>query len=199
VPNALAMTTLVLGGVRSGKSARAIALARATRKRVIVAATAAVDPTDHEMVERVARHRRDRPAEWTVVETVAPGGPSLPAVLRDAPADACVLVDALGTWLGAHLLAWEARAQRDPAATLAALDALGAELADTLAQMHAEAIVIAEETGWGLVPTTRLGRLFSDALGRLTQRIAVRADRVELVVAGYAIDLRAIGRPVDQP
>jgi adenosyl cobinamide kinase/adenosyl cobinamide phosphate guanylyltransferase len=38
--------------------------------------------------------------------------------------------------------------------------------------------------------------VFRDGLGRLTQRLASRADRVELVVAGYAVDLRRIGTPV---
>jgi adenosylcobinamide kinase/adenosylcobinamide-phosphate guanylyltransferase len=192
------MTTLVLGPVRAGKSARAVALAHATRKPVVLMVTAVVDPADAEMVERVARHRRERPAGWTVVETAAPGAPSLATLLRDAPADACVVVDALGTWLGAHLVAWEERAQRDPIATADALDALGLELAEAVAAARAETILVAEETGWGLVPTSALGRIFRDVLGRLVRRIAASADVVELVVAGYAVDLRAIGRPVEQ-
>ncbi|MBV8750000.1 MAG: bifunctional adenosylcobinamide kinase/adenosylcobinamide-phosphate guanylyltransferase, partial [Candidatus Eremiobacteraeota bacterium] len=75
--------------------------------------------------------------------------------------------------------------------------ARGTALADALARTRADAIVVAEETGWGVVPATPLGRVFRDALGRLNQRIAAHADRVELVVAGYAVDLRAIGRPVE--
>ena len=190
------MTILVLGPVRSGKSARAAALAHATGKPVIFAATAAIDPGDAEMRERVARHRRDRPADWTVVETAGAEGPSLPALLRDAAAGSCILVDALGTWIAAALFEWRAWAEDDAVATLDALDARGAELAAALRETRATAIVVAEETGWGVVPVSAVGRLFRDAMGRLVQRIAADAERVELVVAGFAVDLRALGEPV---
>ena len=192
------MLTLILGPVRAGKSARAVALARATAKPVIVAATAAIDPDDAEMQDRIARHRRERPSSWTLVETADPASPSLVSVLREASPDACVLVDALGTWIAAQLLAREANAENDAVATLAAIDAQAAELAQALAETRADAIVVGEETGWGIVPATPLGRIFRDALGRLTQAVARRADRVELVVAGYAVDLRALGTPVDE-
>ncbi|MDB5026925.1 MAG: cobP [Candidatus Eremiobacteraeota bacterium] len=196
--NGRTMVHLVLGPVRAGKSSRAAALARATGKRVVFVATAAVDPADAEMRDRVERHRLERPASWTVVETANAGAPSLVATLRDATAGTCVLVDALGSWLAAELLGLEDLAARDPVAALDALDAQGAALAAALASTRAHAIVVAEETGWGVVPASALGRIFRDALGRLTRTIANGADRVELVVAGYAVDLRAIGTPVDQ-
>jgi adenosylcobinamide kinase/adenosylcobinamide-phosphate guanylyltransferase len=191
-----AMTILVLGPVRSGKSARAAAWARATGEPVIFAATAAIDWDDAEMRERVARHRRDRPADWTVVETAAPEGPSLTALLRESAAGSCILVDALGTWIAAQLFEWREWAEQDAVATLDALDARGAELVAALRETRATVVVVAEETGWGVVPVSPVGRLFRDALGRLVQRIAEEAERVELVVAGYAIDLRAIGARV---
>jgi adenosylcobinamide kinase/adenosylcobinamide-phosphate guanylyltransferase len=190
------MTILVLGPVRSGKSARAAALARATGEPVTVAATAALDPDDAEMRERVARHRRDRPADWTVVETADPRGPTLTMLLREAAAGSCLLVDSLGTWIAALLFEWREWAERDAVATLDALDARGAELVAALRETRATAIVVAEETGWGVVPVSAVGRLFRDALGRLVQRIGADAERVELVVAGYALDLRALGEPV---
>jgi adenosylcobinamide kinase/adenosylcobinamide-phosphate guanylyltransferase len=177
---------------------RALTLARASGKRVVVAATAAVDPSDPEMVDRVARHRRERPAEWVVVETASPGAPSLPALVRDASAEVCVLVDALGTWLSSELLALDVEVERDAVAALDVLDQRGAALVDALAASAAEVIIVAEETGWGVVPATPIGRLFRDAQGRLVRALAARADRVELVVAGYTLDLRALGRPVEQ-
>ncbi len=192
------MTMLVLGPVRAGKSARATALALASGKRVVFVATAAIDPTDAEMQDRVAQHRRDRPSSWTLVETAAPGAPALAAVIADADAQTCIVVDALGTWIAARLYEWRAWAERDTRATLDALDAEGAALADALARTRAHVILVAEETGWGLVPPNALGRVFRDALGRLTQRVAAQAERVELVVAGYAVDLRALGRPVHE-
>jgi len=190
------MVTLVLGPVRSGKSARASALAKTTGKRVIVAVTAAVDPDDAEMQTRVERHRQDRPAEWIVVETATET--PLPALLRDAPADVCVIVDALGTWIAAPMHVPSGDAEHDPNATIEALEARGDELEAALGESAADVIVVAEEAGWGVVPAFASGRIFRDVLGRLVQRIAASADRVELVVAGYAIDVRTLGTPVTQ-
>jgi adenosylcobinamide kinase / adenosylcobinamide-phosphate guanylyltransferase len=192
------MLTLVLGPVRAGKSARAAALAGATGKRVVFAATAALDPADAEMRERVERHRRERPPSWAVVETATTAAPSLAALLRETGDDSVVLIDALGTWLAAQLLEVEDVAECDAVAALDALDAQGAELAEALAGARADVVVVVEEAGWGVVPPTPLGRIFRDALGRLTQTLARRADRVELVVAGYALDVRALGTPIDQ-
>jgi adenosylcobinamide kinase/adenosylcobinamide-phosphate guanylyltransferase len=59
-------TTLLLGGAASGKSRTAAALAARTALPVTVIATA--EALDEEMVVRVARHRRERPADWAVVE-----------------------------------------------------------------------------------------------------------------------------------
>jgi adenosylcobinamide kinase/adenosylcobinamide-phosphate guanylyltransferase len=194
----IGVTTLILGPVRSGKSARAQALAVAGGKRVIFAATAYDDPDDAEMRERIARHRRERPTAWTTVETAGPHGTDLESVLRDASPEACVLIDALGTWVAAHLLAWPDCTGRDVVDAEAALDARGRALVRALAESRADTIVVAEETGWGLVPPSPLGRVFRDVLGRLNQRIASQADRVELVVAGFAVDLAAIGRPISR-
>lgn len=183
------MITLVLGPVRSGKSARAAELARASGRPVIAALTAAIDPNDAEMVARVERHRRDRPREWTVVETAH--AMPLPQLLRDAAAGSCVLVDALGTWLAEPLVDCD---ERDAPAIL---ERYAAELESALEAATADVILVAEETGWGVVPASALGRAFRDALGRLARRLAARAGRVELVVAGYALDLRRIGSPVE--
>ena len=188
------MLILILGPVRSGKSARAAALAQATRRRVIVAATAAADPSDPEWCARIERHRRDRPPVWDVVETANPQGPELATLLREAPSDACILVDALGTWLAQELIAWDDAAVDVSAA---ALETRCAELVAALRDAAATTIVVAEETGWGVVPVSPLGRLFRDSLGRLVQCIAANADRVELVVAGFAIDLRTVGTPIE--
>jgi adenosylcobinamide kinase/adenosylcobinamide-phosphate guanylyltransferase len=164
---------------------------------VIVAATAAIDESDPEMLDRVALHRRARPAEWTVIETGQLDAPPLAAVLREAPAGSCVIVDALGTWISTQLMRWGAWCEEQPASARERLEAQAHELAAALAASRADAIVVAEETGWGLVPATPLGRLFRDALGRAVQIVAADAARVELVVAGYAVDLRRLGERVD--
>jgi len=46
------------------------------------------------------------------------------------------------------------------------------------------------EVGFGIVPDNALGRRFRDLQGLLNQRIAARADRVVLVVAGLPLTIK---------
>ena len=61
----------------------------------------------------------------------------------------------------------------------------------------ADVIAVSEQIGWDVVPVAASARLFRDTMGRMAQRLARRADRVYLVVAGYALDLRAQGVPIE--
>jgi len=183
---AAAMLTLLTGPVRSGKSTFALALARESGKTPIYVATAAIDPSDAEMTERVERHRAERGA-MRAIETNESLGPRLADVLGTLNAGEIAIVDSLGTWLSTYVVAG------DP------LEPRVAELLAALGSMRGDAVVVAEETGWGVVPPYPLGRTFRDALGRATAALAGRADRAYLVVAGFAVDLQAVGRRVSGP
>ena len=69
-------------------------------------------------------------------------------------------------------------------------------LIDALRHVGDRAIIVAEETGWGVVPAYPLGRQFRDRLGQLTRTVARHSSQVFLVVAGYAIDLKQQGHLV---
>ncbi len=157
-----ALITLVLGGARSGKSELAEQLAG---PRAVYVATGVA--TDEDMADRIAAHRRRRPAGWSTVETL-----DLAGALRTTPTDV-VLIDSLGTWLARH---------NDFAVDAAALVA-------ALAAHRAHAIVVSEEVGMGVHPETAVGRCFRDALGTLNRAIAEVADEVLLVVAGRSLRL----------
>jgi histidinol-phosphate/aromatic aminotransferase/cobyric acid decarboxylase-like protein len=171
--------TLVLGGTRSGKSARAEALARATGRPVRYVATA--DAADPSMAERIRAHAERRPPEWTTVD--ADG--TLAGALEDA-GDACVLVDGLGPWIATA----QHRCAHDT--VLAEIDRLAAAAAT-----GADVIVVAEEAGQGLLPMDAVSRAWLDLLGEATQRLAAAAQRVELVVAGRPLPLANKGSVPD--
>jgi histidinol-phosphate/aromatic aminotransferase/cobyric acid decarboxylase-like protein/adenosyl cobinamide kinase/adenosyl cobinamide phosphate guanylyltransferase len=176
--------TLVIGGTRSGKSAHAERLARATGLPVRYVATA--DGADPAMAERIRAHAARRPADWTTVEA----GTSLADALRDA-AGTCVLLDGLGPWIATAL--HRTRAFEDPAPE--ALRRVADELlADVERAVHAlagadAAIVVAEQAGEGVLPPDAASRAWLDLLGEATQRFAAHAARVELVVAGRPLTL----------
>ncbi len=186
------MIVLITGPVRSGKSAYAMRVAREFGVPVTFVATARADRSDAEMNDRIARHRADR-GDLPVIELWQEGSPDLPEVLTAAPAQTTLLIDSLGTWIAGHLLDLEELAERDPAAALAALERRTARLTDALDRARSNVVLVSEETGWGVVPPSVLGRIFRDHLGRTARHVGSRADRVELVVAGFALDLRRHG------
>jgi adenosylcobinamide kinase / adenosylcobinamide-phosphate guanylyltransferase len=166
-----ASLTLVLGGARSGKSRYAEKLVMALPPPWLYVATA--EAGDREMAERVAVHQGRRGPNWTTIET-----PRDIAGVLAANANIPALVDCLTLWLSNVLLA-----DADVAAEIERLD-------DALARVSAPTVLVANEVGFGIVPDNALGRRFRDLQGLLNQRIAARADRVVLVVAGLPLTLK---------
>lgn len=177
----LGTVILVTGPARSGKSEWAETLAQQTQKLVVYVATALVDPTDREWVERIERHQERRPAQWQMREV----SEDLNSCLEKGEKGECFLVDSLGTWLANCLdledEAWLLVEQRF--------------LAEVL-KTQADLILVAEETGWGVVPAYPLGRRFRDRLGNLVRRLGAIADRVYLVTGGYVLNLTELGTPL---
>ena len=163
--------TFVIGGARSGKSRYAESLIAARQPPWAYVATA--EALDAEMAERIAAHRARRGSQWRTIE--APR--DLAAALKECETTP-VLVDCLTLWLSNHLLAD------------ADIDLEMARLEDALAAAKTPIVLIANEVGSGIVPDHPLGRRFRDLQGLLNQRIAARADRVILMVAGLPLALK---------
>jgi len=161
--------TLILGGVRSGKSRLAERLATDSGLPVTYIATATAQ--DDEMRARIAGHRARRPEHWRVVEEPL----RLAAVLDEcATAGHCVLVDCLTLWLTNLLTAEDAMLlERERAALLAVLPRLPGQL-----------ILVSNETNMGVTPLGELSRRYCDEAGRLHQDLAQVCGRVILTVAG---------------
>ncbi|MEV4662031.1 bifunctional adenosylcobinamide kinase/adenosylcobinamide-phosphate guanylyltransferase [Micromonospora echinofusca] len=173
-------TVLVLGGTRSGKSEFAESLV-ADAPTVRYVATAADAPADDaEWAARLAAHRERRPETWTTEETAADPR-RLADVLAAAGPNETLLVDDLGGWVTVLL---------DPAHQPADDTATIAELAAAVRSCAARLVLVSPEVGLSLVPTTPLGRAFTDALGAANRAVADACDAVVLVVAGQAAWLK---------
>jgi adenosylcobinamide kinase / adenosylcobinamide-phosphate guanylyltransferase len=169
---------LVLGGSRSGKSAHAESLVEG-RADVTYLATSAPAGGDPEWAARIEAHRARRPAGWTTVETTAPSD-----LLRRGT----VLVDSVTTWVAA--LMDETGVWTDDEGSTDRLAARCDALVNAWAMTPADVVAVSDEVGLGVVPETRAGRLFRDALGNVNQRLAGTADEVWFVVAGLPQRLR---------
>ena len=161
------MITLVLGGARSGKSEIAEGLAAELPSPVVYFATADIE-ADDDLAARVAVHRDRRPSEWKTIEARH----DLAGALRDDRAGTA-LIDALGPWLAAH---------DDYVVDIRAL-------VDAIVSRDGDAVIVSEEVGLGVHPSTEAGRRFRDALGDVNRAIADIADEVLLVVAGRVLPL----------
>jgi adenosylcobinamide kinase/adenosylcobinamide-phosphate guanylyltransferase len=177
------MRTLIVGGARSGKSRLAEQLVTGAGT-VTYVAPGYPPGDDAEWAARVAAHQARRPAHWRTVETTDVGG-----VLADAPQEAVILVDCLGTWLTRTLD--DAGAWSEVDGWRATVDAHIDSLVAAWTSCPATVVAVSNEVGLGVVPATASGRLFRDLLGRLNQQVGATADRLYLVVAGRALDLSA--------
>lgn len=161
--------TLILGGVRSGKSRLAERLACVSNLPVTYVATATAG--DAEMTARIAAHREQRSRQWRLVEEPIRLAAALQA---HAAAGRCLLVDCLTLWLTNLLIANdEALFERERDALLQTLPSLPGQL-----------ILVSNETNMGIIPLGELSRRYSDEAGRLHQALAQICDRVVLTVAG---------------
>ncbi len=180
---------LVLGGVRSGKSDFAMALAERRAKgpglRPVYVATAPASyaesgpdsgtsrNTDEEMKARIDLHRAGRGAAWDTIEEQV----EITRVVEEGGAKAVLLIDCLTLWI-TNLMGQGFQ------------DADIIERAEVFAACAAKAqssvIVVSNEVGQGIVPQSALGRRFRDLSGIVNQRVAAFAKDVYLVTAGIA-------------
>jgi adenosylcobinamide kinase / adenosylcobinamide-phosphate guanylyltransferase len=175
--------TLVLGGIRSGKSRwaeEAVAKSLPPGQPVRYLASGVTAQADAAWADRVAQHRSRRPAHWSTVET-----DDITTQLRQSPGTP-TLVDDLGGWLTGTLDrndAWENGSVAAPVdEMISAVGAFGSTL-----------VLVSPEVGLTVIPATASWRRFADELGSLNQRVAELCDRVVLVVAGQALSLKQPG------
>ena len=170
---------LILGGVRSGKSAFAEKLAQDMGGPTLYVATGL--PTDQEMEQRIRRHRESRPAHWNTLEEPINLAAGIEAELSSMAAPSAVLVDSLDLWVANWLLEHQGEeAEAVEASAICAID----RLLGMACRSSAAYFLVSSEVGLSLVPPEPLGRRFQDLLGLVNQRVAAAADRVYLVVAG---------------
>ncbi|SDY46975.1 bifunctional adenosylcobinamide kinase/adenosylcobinamide-phosphate guanylyltransferase [Nitrosomonas sp. Nm58] len=172
--------TLILGGVRSGKSRLAERLATQSHLPITYIATATIE--DAEMQARIALHRANRPTHWQMLEEPL----HLAAVLsQQAMEDHCLLVDCLTLWLTNLLIHPDTAVfEHEYAALLSVLPGLPGRI-----------ILVSNETNMGVIPMGELSRRYCDEAGKLHQLVARQCEQVILMVAGLPHTLK--GDPCD--
>lgn len=183
------MLELILGGQKSGKSARAEQLAAAwlainTAHRVVFIATA--QALDAEMHQRIARHQSDRAMRLAAAITVEEPLELAAAITRHSHTHTLIIVDCMTLWVCNWLM---------PAATLNApsQDCFPAQQQALLSALHGATgpvVVVSNEIGLGVIPLGQSVRAYVDALGGLNQALARVCQTVTFMSAGLALTLK---------
>ncbi|TBW50338.1 bifunctional adenosylcobinamide kinase/adenosylcobinamide-phosphate guanylyltransferase [Marinobacter halodurans] len=170
----MAEKILVLGGIRSGKTALAEQVAGESGAAVTYVATATAG--DDEMARRIRRHQSLRPDEWGLVEEPV----SLGRVLDSQPTGVCLLVDCMSLWLSNLLQSGDQT-----------LDMEKNRFIEGLGGYAGPVVIVSNEVGLGTIGMDPLTRRFCDELGLLNQALAEVCDRVLMSVAGLPLTLKA--------
>ena len=175
------MKTLLLGGVKSGKSRHAEELAVESGHAVTVIATALRG--DAEMTARIQRHRQTRPAGWRVIEEPLDLSHALQLTIpsQDNTQRQCVIIDCLTLWITQLLCSELLKTE---------VDDVIKNFGVTVADYTNDLILVSNETNMGVMPMDALSRQYCDQIGRLHQTLATQVDRVTLMVAGLPLSVK---------
>ena len=171
-----AMLIYITGGARSGKSRYAQDLAKRMAKRVVFVATAF--PSDEDLKKRIARHRRERPKSWTTIENPVDLASVVTRVTRRTE---LLVVDCLTLYVAGGLVNGEPESK---------ISTRVEKFCKAAAASPIPVILVSNEIGCGLVPTTEWGLKFRDYLGRANQIAARYAEKVVLMVSGLPVSIK---------
>lgn len=170
------MRYLITGGVKGGKSFRALQIARIEFSGpVVFLATAEV--LDEEMRQKIEIHRAERRLPngkdefLTIEESI-----DLPRALRSI-ASSAVIIDCIPLWI--NNLVYHKR-ESDFQELLEA----------SLTLLPPDAVLVSNETGWGNIPFDTETRRYNGLLAQANRRIASTVDHVELMVAGIPLRVK---------
>ena len=178
----MAEIILVTGGARSGKSTFAEKLAlRLGNNHAAYIATAQI--FDKEMAYLVKLHQARRKNNWANYEAPFDAEKIFPNVTENVILFDCVTM---------YLTNWILTKNLDDENIFVDFENFIEKLLAAAQKSCATVIFVSNETGAGIVPENKLARVFRDMLGLANQKIAAHSEKVFLVTAGIAIDIKKL-------
>ena len=181
---------LVTGGARSGKSKFAEQLIGEIGQKVLYIATSIV--MDEEMQKRVEVHQQSRPKHWDIFE----GYQDLHKVIQDRGEEYLgILIDCVTILITNLMFAvphvdFSDLNEHNIELIQKTIDQQIESLLEAIGECEATVVLVTNELGCGIVPESKLGRIFRDIAGRVNQRLGVYANEVYLVVCGIPLQIK---------
>lgn len=168
--------TFITGGIKSGKSNKAVK--EADRKNSKVAFIATAKAFDDEMSDRIKKHKESRPQDWDLFEEPLDIAEVTEKITGRYDT---VIIDCIGLWITNMMLS-----ELSDEDIVKKAD----NLTKTFAKIDYHLIIVSNESGLGLVPTNKMGRKFCDLLGITNQIIAKAATESYFMASGIPLKLK---------
>lgn len=183
---------LILGGQKSGKSARAEQLAAAwlaasTDHEAMLIATALAG--DSEMQARIERHRQQRRERVPAMQTLEEPRRLAQMLTEHSRTKRMLVIDCITLWL-THLMMPVDTGQpvMSPEEALLQTDILCLAIASAPGPV----VLISNDIGGGVIPMGAEVRTFVDTQGLVNQRLAAACERLTWMVAGQALIVKGV-------
>ncbi len=163
------MITLVLGGVKSGKSTYAEKLVSQSNNVTYIATNVFFDD---EMRVKIDKHKERRPSNWKTIEE----GYDLTKIFIAADKNVCFLLDCLTVYISNLLLKF-----KDRNLIINHIN----DLLLTIKNSDFDIIIVSNEVGMSVINENKLAREFCELAGIANQIVAAAADNVYFCIAGY--------------
>ena len=168
------MIYLITGGERSGKSSYAETTAKEMTPKPMYVATAR--KWDGDFQKRIDRHQKDRDERWVNIEKEK--------FLSEINfSDKVAVIDCVTLWLTNFFVDTKNDIELSLAQAKEEFDKL-------INQPDTTIIIITNEIGMGVHPSTEIGRKFTELQGWMNQYIAKNANKVILMVSGIPVTIK---------
>jgi adenosylcobinamide kinase/adenosylcobinamide-phosphate guanylyltransferase len=183
------MRHLIIGGVRSGKSDFAEKLLancliiNTQRNRAFYIATSL--SIGEETKSRIARHQLHRNKNIVTCELDYQEKTLNYYLDNHDSTEKFILIECLSTWVG-----WYLSQDKPLKECINEYEHVKNQFIEKLNHLQATTFIVTGEVGCGLIGETKLMRIYADKLGELNQEIARISNKVTLVTAGIAQQIK---------
>ena len=171
---------LISGPTKSGKSILAEKIL-SDHSDVVYIATSVNRTGDSQWEDRIQVHKERRQSFWRTIEV----NKSILNSLRNIKLNEAILIDSLGGIVESSLDSNNSKWNK-----------FSNEFIKTITSMTNLIVIVAEETGWGVVPSTRIGNIYRERLCELVELVSQNSLHNLIAIQNRVLDLNIIGEPI---